>query len=171
MISKPRKDEYASYYENYISKMTGPDIKSDLARQPQELREALAGVPEEKGTFAYADGKWTVKELLSHIIDGERIFAYRAHRISRGDTTPLEGFEQDDYIANSNANERSFASLLDEFDLQRRSNLLMLEKVDDAAAARMGTASGNPVSARAIIYILGGHVSHHLSILRERYLA
>lgn len=170
MINKPQSGEYAPYYGNYISLMTGPDIKGDLARQPDELRQVLSGVPDEKGAYSYAPGKWSIKELLSHIIDGERIFAYRVLRISRGDATPIEGFEQDDYIANSNANARTFSSLLDEFELQRRSNLLMLEKVDDAASARMGTASENPVSARAVIYIMGGHVAHHLNILKERYL-
>jgi DinB superfamily len=171
MINNPQPEEYAPYYEKYISLMVGIDIRDDLARQPEELRAVLAGVPEDKGAFAYAPGKWTIKEMLSHLIDGERIFAYRVLRIARGDATPIEGFEQDDYIANSCANDRSFSSLLDEFDLQRRSNLLMLEKVDGAASARMGTASESPVSARAIVYIMGGHVSHHLAILKERYLA
>ncbi|MEP6945095.1 MAG: DinB family protein [Acidobacteriota bacterium] len=170
-MNKPGPEEYNPYYEKYISLMTEPDIRVALAAQPAEIRSALAGVPEEKGAYAYAEGKWSIKELLSHLIDGERIFAYRALRISRGDTTPIEGFEQDDYITNSHANDRSFASLLDELELQRRSNLLMLDKVDDAASSLMGIASDSPVSARAIVYIMGGHIRHHVTLLKERYLA
>lgn len=171
MINRPQTNEYGPYYEKYISLMTESDIRDALAAQPTELRAVLDGVPEEKGAFAYAPGKWSIKELLNHLLDGERIFAYRVLRISRGDATPIEGFEQDDYITNSNANNRTFSSLLDEFELQRRSNLLMLENVDDMASTRMGTASESPVSARAIVYIMGGHIRHHMTILKERYLA
>ena len=113
---------------------------------------------------------WSVKEVLSHLIDGERIFAYRVLRISRGDETPIEGFEQDGYIENSNANNRPFAELLEEFDLQRRSHLLLLNNLSDEASRRMGTASGLPVSVRALTYIMAGHVTHHMRILNERYL-
>lgn len=127
-------------------------------------------MPEENGTFAYERGKWTIKELISHIIDGERIFAYRILRVSRGDTTPLEGFVQNDYIATSNANNRTFADMLDEFELNRRGNMLMVKNIDDATSKLMGTASGVPVSARALTYIMAGHVEHHLAIFRDRYL-
>ena len=99
------------------------------------------------------------------------MFAYRILRISRGDETPIEGFEQDGYIENSNANNRSFAELLEEFDLQRRSNMLLLNNLDEEGSRRMGTASQNPVSVRALTYIMAGHVRHHVSILRDRYLA
>src|SRR6188768_2257164 len=136
---KPETNEYGSYYENYISQVPESDIREAFADQPAALRAALAGVPEEKGTFAYADGKWTIKEVLSHLIDGERIFAYRMLRISRGDETPIEGFEQDGYIENSNANNRKFAELLDEFELSRKANALMLNNLDEAGLARMGT--------------------------------
>jgi len=169
-MNRPETTEFAPYYNNYISLGDGDDVLSMMEKQPAELRAMLASVPEEKGTFAYSDGKWTIKELLSHLIDGERIFAYRVLRISRGDKTPIEGFEQDDYIATSNANKRSFADLLDEFDLQRRSNMLMLNNISDEGSRRMGTASDNPVSARALVYCLAGHVRHHMNVLSERYL-
>ena len=167
----PEVSEYAPYYEKYISQVSEPDIRDGFAAQPTELRRALDGLPEEKGSYAYEDGKWTIKELLSHIIDGERIFAYRILRISRGDTTPIEGFEQDDYIATSNANNRTFSDLLDEFEFNRKANVLMVNNLDETALMRMGTASDNPVSARALISVLIGHVRHHLNILNERYLA
>ena len=134
------------------------------------MREMFSNVTEEKGTFAYADGKWTTKEVLSHLIDGERIFAYRILRISRGDETPIEGFEQDGYIENSNANNRCFADLLDEFDLQRRANLHLLKNISDEGSRRIGTASEKPISVRALAYIMAGHVTHHVRILRDRYL-
>ena len=170
-MNRPESTEFAPYYSNYISLVDGNDVLRTLDGQPAEVRKLVADLPEEKGTFAYADGKWTIKELLSHIIDGERIFSYRVLRISRGDTTPLEGFEQDNYIATSNANNRSFADLLEEFELQRRSNLLMVNNISDEGSKRIGTASDNPVSVRALTYIMAGHATHHINILRERYLA
>ncbi len=168
---RPQPSEYDPYYNTYISLVEGDNAVPVLDAQPAELRTLFATVPEEKGTFAYATGKWTIKELLSHLIDGERMFAYRMLRISRGDTTPIEGFEQDGYIENSNANNRCFAELLDEFDLQRRSNMLFINNLSDEAASRVGTANQKQITTRAIAYIMAGHVRHHLGILKERYLA
>ena len=171
-MQRPTADEYdAGYYSGYVSQTSeGEDVIRVLDDQPSQLRTLFEGLPEEKGAYAYADGKWTIKELLSHIIDGERIFAYRVLRIARGDETPIEGFDQDIYIENSNANNRSFAELLEEFDLARRSNMLMLRNLRDEDGARMGTASDKPISARTIPYIMAGHVTHHVKILKERYL-
>lgn len=170
-MNRPEPHEFDPYYNAYISLVEGDDVLSVMDAQPSQLRSIFAEIPEEKGTFAYDTGKWTIKETLSHLIDGERMFAYRILRISRGDTTPIEGFEQDGYIENSNANNRSFAEILDEFDLQRRSNLLLLNNLSDENSRRMGTASGLPISARALTYIMAGHVIHHVNILNERYLA
>ena len=168
-MNRPEKSEYGEYYDRYISQVADGDVKEVLARQPATLKELFASVTEDRGTFAYDEGKWTLKEVLSHLIDGERIFAYRMLRISRGDETPIEGFEQDGYIENSNANNRTFAELLDEFDLQRRSNMLLINNLSDDASKRLGTASGFPVSVRALVYISAGHVQHHAAILKERY--
>ncbi len=169
-MNRPKENEFAEDYNNYVSKIDGNDLMSILESQPAELRSVISPLPEEKGTFAYEEGKWTIKEVLSHLIDGERIFAYRILRISRGDETPIEGFEQDGYIENSNANNRPFAELLEEFELERRANLLLIKNLDDAASKRMGIANGYPVSVRALVYISAGHVQHHLGILSERYL-
>jgi len=171
-MQRPTADEYdAGYYSGYVSQTSeNEDVLRVLDEQPGQLHALLGALPEDKGAYAYASGKWTIKELLSHIIDGERIFAYRALRIARGDETPIEGFEQDIYVENSNANNRSFAELLDEFDLARRSNMIMLRNLREEDEARMGTASDKRISARAIIYIMAGHVTHHLNILKERYL-
>ena len=170
-MKRPETNEFAQYYNTYISLVEDDNVIPALKAQSAELRAVFSAIPEEKGTFAYADGKWTIKEVLSHLIDGERMFAYRILRISRGDETPIEGFEQDGYIENSNANNRPFAELLEEFDLQRRSNLLLLNNLSDEASRRMGTASGLPVSARALTYIMAGHIRHHIDILNQRYLA
>ncbi|MBK8465413.1 MAG: DinB family protein [Chloracidobacterium sp.] len=170
-MNRPETNEFDPYYNNYISLIEGNDVLQILDAQPSELREIFAGMPEEKGTFAYAEGKWTIKELLSHLIDGERMFAYRTLRVSRGDKTPIEGFEQDGYIENSNANNRSFAELLEEFDLQRRSNMLLFNNLSDEDSKRMGTANEKEISTRALIYTMAGHIRHHIQILNERYLA
>ena len=169
-MNRPETNEFAPYYNTYISLVEGNGVMPVLEAQSAELKSVFSAVPEEKGNYAYAEGKWTTKEVLSHLIDGERIFAYRVLRISRGDATPIEGFEQNGYIENSNANNRSFAELLDEFELQRRSNLLLLKNLSEEGSRRMGTASDNPISARALAYIMAGHVTHHVGILNERYL-
>jgi hypothetical protein len=168
---RPEKTDYDPYYERYISLVNGDDPIAPLAAQPGELRELLSGQPEDRGSHSYAEGKWTIKEVLSHLIDGERIFAYRALRISRGDETPIEGFEQDGYIENSHANERSFADLLDEFDLLRKANLSQFRMLYDADWSRTGTANNVSISVRALAFIMAGHIAHHVNILRERYLS
>jgi hypothetical protein len=170
-MQKPESTEFAPYYNNYISLVADDNIVEVLGSQPAELDALFSGIPEEKGQFAYAEGKWTIKELLSHLIDGERMFAYRVLRISRGDETPIEGFEQDGYIENSNANNRSFEELLTEFSLLRTANVLLINNISDDASRRMGRASDNPVSTRALVYIMAGHIKHHINILNQRYLA
>lgn len=166
--TKPAPTEYAPYYGGYILLVEG-DVIDKLAAQPAQLRDVFAAYGDARGQLAYEQGKWTVKELLGHVIDGERMFAYRALRISRGDLTPIEGFEQDDYIANARSNERGMDDLLDEFELLRLANLIFFRHLNEADWQRKGTASGNAVSVRAIAYIMAGHVIHHINILRERY--
>jgi hypothetical protein len=170
-MKRPQVGEYDPYYDGYISQVSeGEDLLAMMERQPAELSSLFKDVPEERGTFAYADAKWTIKEVLSHIIDAERMFAYRTLRVSRNDQTPIEGFDQDPYIENCNANERTIADLLEEFDLQRRSNMHLFRAMSDEAGARMGTANNVPVSARALVHMMAGHVRHHSNILKERYL-
>jgi len=167
---KPETSEYNPYYEKYISLIEEGELLNALERQPSELRSLLNGLDEEKGKYAYADGKWSIKEVLSHLVDGERIFGYRVLRISRGDETPIEGFEQDGYIENSHASERSFEDLLEELSLQRNANLRMLKNLRDDGWKRLGTASQSPVSVRALGFIMAGHVRHHIKILKAQYL-
>jgi exoribonuclease II len=170
-MNRPEIDEYAPYYNTYISLVQGDDVLNIIESQPQRLNSIFEGMDESRGIHQYSEGKWTIKELLSHIIDGERIFAYRVLRISRGDQTPIEGFEQDGYIENSNANGRSFSDLLKEFELTRQANMLMFRSMTPDAESRLGTASENTVSVRALTYIMAGHVEHHIRILQDRYLS
>ena len=169
-MNRPEKEEYDAYDERYISLADENDLLGSLAAQPGELRQLLEGLPDERGSYAYDEGKWTIKEVVGHLIDGERMFAYRILRISRGDTTPIEGFEQDGYIENARSNGRRMADLLEEFRLLREANLFFLNNLIEKDWLRMGTASGLPVSVRALAYIMAGHIKHHVHILNERYL-
>lgn len=166
----PAKTEYASYYERYVSLVPEGDILSTLAEQTDSTLRALRGIDEEKAGHRYAPGKWSIKELVGHIIDTERIFAYRALRFARNDRTELPGFEQDDYIINSAFDALPLEELAREFEFVRNGNLLMLRHLDDAAWQRRGVASENEVSVRALAYIMAGHERHHMEILKSRYL-
>ncbi len=169
-MKRPGLNEYDTYYERYVSLVEETDIIAALENQVAEIEELFAGITEEKSLYAYAEGKWTIKELLGHLTDGERIFAYRTLRISRADETPIEGFEQDGYIENSNFNRMKLTDLTGELLLSRKANLLLFKNLNDEAWMRTGTASGVPVSVRALAFIMVGHIRHHLNILRERYL-
>jgi uncharacterized damage-inducible protein DinB len=170
-MNRPEKNEYDPYYETYISLVGNGDIVDTLERQAAEMEEIFSAIPEEKGPYAYAAGKWTIKELLGHMIDGERIFMYRVFRISRADKTPIEGFEQDGYIENAHANSRAFADLLAEFAALRRANVIAYRNFTDHDWLRTGTANELEITPRAMAYIMAGHIMHHLNILRTHYLA
>jgi hypothetical protein len=167
--ARPAASEYAPYYEKYVSMIEG-DVLETLERQGAETASLLGGLSEDAGRSRYEPGKWSVKELVGHVIDTERVFAYRALRFARGDRTPLEGFDQDPYVAAGNFDARTLRSLADEFHHVRASTLALLRSLDDAAWARGGPANGHEVTVRALAYILAGHEAHHVRILRERYL-
>jgi hypothetical protein len=168
-MTRPEKNEYYEYYETYVSLVNETDIVAAFEDQLSELSGLFNSIPEEKSAFAYAEGKWTIKELVGHLIDGERMFGYRALRISRGDETPIEGFEQNGYVENAPFNDYKFSDLAGELELVRKSSILFFKHLKETDWTRMGTASGNPVSVRALAYIMIGHVRHHTNILRERY--
>ncbi len=169
-MKRPEKEEYAAFYKTYVSLVAETDIVSTLENQIAELQDLFVEVSEEKADFRYAEGKWSIKELLGHLIDGERVFSYRALRISRGDQTPLASFEENSYVANSNFSNIELADLIKEFSLLRGSNVLFFKNLTDEAWLRTGTASDATVSVRALAFIMVGHVFHHANILRERYL-
>lgn len=170
-MNRPDKTEYAEYYDNYVSLMTETNIVEALENQLTELQTLLAGIPEEKGTYAYAEGKWTIKELIGHLIDGERVFAYRALRFARADETPLAGFDQDPYIEHANFNSIKLADLTEELFLLRKANVLFFKNLSGEAWNRKGVASNAEITVRALAYIIAGHIRHHTNILRNRYLS
>ena len=170
-MNRPEKTEYAEYYERYISLVEETDVIAVFENQQSELLKLLKEITEEKSLSAYAEGKWTIKELLGHLSDGERIFGYRALRISRADKTPMEGFEQDGYIENSNFNNTKLSDLIAEFLYLRKANGIFFQNLTEEDWLRTGTASDATVSVRALAYIMVGHIRHHLKILNERYLA
>lgn len=169
-MNRPEKNEYAEYYERYVSLVAENDVVDVLEKQSAELLELFKSITEERSLYAYSEGKWTIKEVIGHLTDGERIFAYRALRISRADKTPIEGFEQDGYIENSNFNHTPLADLIAELLAVRRANLIFFKNLTADAWQRAGTASENTVSVRALAYIMAGHIRHHVNILKERYL-
>lgn len=168
---RPAASEYAAFYAGYVNGMPDGPLLEQLRRQGGETAVFLAGIPAAKHDFAYAPGKWTVKEMVGHMGDAERIFSYRILRIGRGDTTPLPGFDENVYVPASGATGRTLADLAAELAAIRASTVALLEHLPPDAAARMGTASNNPVSVRALAWITAGHERHHLRILRERYLS
>lgn len=169
--ARPASDEYAPYYETYISRVRDGDIIEILREQSDAIRGLFARVPAERGLYAYAPGKWTMNEMLQHVVDTERVFSYRALRIARGDTVPLHGFEQDDWVPLSGANDRPLPAIVDEFVTVRAATVALFTALPVVAWDRRGTASGYPVSVRALAFSCAGHALHHEGILRERYLA
>jgi uncharacterized damage-inducible protein DinB len=170
MISRPQPGEYGEYYGGYIRRVPeGSDLFAILTQQPDELRALLQSVSDEQATIRPAPGEWSIKEVMGHICDTERIFGYRALCIARDEKTPLPGFEQDDYVRATDFNSRSLADLLEEFTLHRRANLLCFKPLTDVETRRLGTASGFPTSARAVLYMMAGHVMHHIESLKTDY--
>ena len=169
-MQRPEKNEYAPHYETYIGKVPDRDIFDLLSQQIKTVQDVFKNISEEKSLFGYAQGKWTIKQLLGHVNDVERIFAYRALRFSRNDKTALPGFEQDEFINQSNFNNVKLSDLVDEFVKMRESNIAMFKNFSEEMWTRRGTASKNEMSTRAVPYVLFGHAQHHLDILKERYL-
>jgi uncharacterized damage-inducible protein DinB len=170
ITTQPETTEYAPYYGKYIALVPKEDVVATLSRQLDETLSTLRGLTEAQADSRYAPGKWSIKELVGHVIDGERIFAYRALRFARNDSAALAGFEQDDYVRAGDFGNRQLSDLADEFEHVRRANLFLLRSLDDEAWLRRGTASDNEVSVRALAYIMAGHEVHHMQILRTRYL-
>jgi hypothetical protein len=167
--ARPSPDEYAAYYETYISLVKSEDIVATLETQGLQTARFLAARSEREGNFRYAPDKWSVKEVVGHLSDSERIFAYRALRIARGDKTPLSGFEQDDYIRGGSFGERTLADVAEEFSLVRAASVALFKSLRKEAWELRGVANKNEVTVRALAYIIAGHELHHRRILDERY--
>lgn len=170
-IAPPDPSEYAPFYAGYVSRVPDGDVVALLETQMTETAAFLAGLTEAQGEHRYAPGKWSVKEVVGHICDAERVFSYRILRFARGDTTPLPGFDENLWVPQAGCDRRSLADLAAELRSVRGATLALVRSLDAAAVARGGTASSHPITVRALIYIAAGHEGHHLAILRERYLA
>lgn len=171
-MSKPDKSEYAEFYSPYMEILPedGSGLIQRLESSLLECMTLMSDLSEEKEDYRYAEGKWSIKELLQHLIDSERVFAYRALRFARHDPKELPGFDENLYAETSHASDRSMSSLLEEFDLMRRSNILMFDSMEEVVLKRQGLVDGNSLSVRALGFICCGHLLHHLKVIQERYL-
>jgi uncharacterized damage-inducible protein DinB len=168
-MKRPEAGEFAEHYAKYVTKVPGTDILSVLESERLHMSQLFAGRSERDGNFRYAPGKWTIKEVLGHITDTERIFTYRALRIARRDQTPLAGFEQDDFVKNGGFVARALGDLAEEFDAVRASSVVLFRSFDEEAWSRRGVASQKEVTVRALGFITAGHQIHHRMILQEQY--
>lgn len=165
-----KPNEYVEYYSQYIKQSGNANLLDVLKESAQALNNLFETISDEKMNYKYADDKWTIKDILLHIIDAERVFAYRALRFARADKTNLPGFEHNDYVVVANANGRSKASLLNEYNAQRESTIQLFSNFTDDMLLQIGVASGNPMSVRALGFVTAGHETHHCNIIKERYL-
>jgi len=163
-------EEYNPYYGTYIAKAANLNLKEGLKSNYSITEAFLNAIPKDKLEYRYAEGKWTVKDIIQHIIDTERIFAYRALRVARNDKTALPGFEENDYALTGNANARTLESLLAEYKAVRQATIALFNSFSDDMVKHIGTASNSPISARAIGFIIIGHEIHHCNVIKERYL-
>jgi uncharacterized damage-inducible protein DinB len=167
-LTAPGADEYAPFYAGYVAQVIEPPTPETLRRQG-DATLALLSTARDDGDFAYAEGKWTVRQLLGHITDTERVMSYRLLRIARGDATPLPGFDENAFMAHAGFGDRTLADLAAEFDAVRQATVRLVASLGAEALSRRGVASGAPVSARALLYIIAGHELHHRALLVQRY--
>lgn len=163
-------NEYSEFNATYIQAIENVELLEELEISLHDFIKFVQNIPMDKFDYRYAEGKWTIKDIIQHIIDAERIFGYRALRISRNDKTPLPGFEENDYVENTNANGRSIQELLTEFSAVRHSNLLLFKSFSDEQLTRMGIVSNHTISVRALGFLIIGHQKHHQRVFQERYL-
>jgi DinB superfamily len=169
-IRRPQAGEFAPFYDTYISLVAGNDIVASLDEQRRQTLLLLSGRPESDGDLRYASGKWTLKQVLGHINDTERIMSYRALRIARGDATPLAGFEQDDYVRDGPFASNSLPDLIEDYIAVRRATLTLFRNLEEKDWTRHGTVNGNKLTVRALAYIIAGHELHHRRLIEEKYL-
>ena len=169
MKSRPAETEYHGSFKGYVARVPETDVVPVLESQVAELGRLAVGVPAARETYRYGEGKWSIREVIGHLIDSERVFAYRALCISRGDQVSLPGFEENDYAAAAHSDDRTLADLIAEFIAVRKANMFLFRSLTDAEWERLGRANENPVSVRALAFIMAGHVRHHIAVLRDRY--
>jgi uncharacterized damage-inducible protein DinB len=169
-ITKPNSDEFAPYYQRYIDNIKTEDPIDGLVKSRKEVEKLISKLSKKELNFRYAEGKWSIKEILVHIMDGERVFNYRALSFARNDKNELPGFEENEWAPESKADSRKIKSILKEYKAIRKATIEMYSNFNDEMLMRMGRASNNPVSVRALLYITLGHEMHHLKVIREKYL-
>lgn len=168
-VARPHSDEYPEFFKGYIAAVEHEVDGLEALERQQPAIAAMAKLQPEQAAFRYADGKWTVKQVVGHIADAERIFAYRLLRIARGDQTPLPSFDENKFVENSNADRREISDLASELADVRRSTIALARSLDEDALENRGTVRGSEMTARAQVFVTAGHLAHHLKILRERY--
>lgn len=169
-LSRPGADEMAAYFQKYVDLVPDGDIVDTLSRQLGGTLGLLQDVTPELETYRYAPGKWSIREVVGHLSDAERVFAYRALRFGRGDTTPLPGFDENEFMKRARLDDRSYASLVDEFAAVRHATVALFDGFFPDEWTRHGSASGKDVSVRALAWIVAGHELHHVDVLKTRYL-
>lgn len=169
-MSKPQTGDFPAHFQGYIGKVEIESASELIEQYGNTLEAFYTGLPEAKADYAYAPGKWTLKDLLQHIVDTERIMSYRLLRIARKDETPLASFDENSYAEHANTAGRSFSSIKEEFLTVRKSTDLLLKSLQPEQLAHAGVASGNRITANALAYIIFGHMLHHKSVIEERYL-
>jgi uncharacterized damage-inducible protein DinB len=169
-MGRPQPGDYVPFHETYISKIGDGNILDILQSQQESTYALFKGLPADKALYAYAEGKWTVKQALGHMIDTERVMTYRAMRFARNDDTQLPGFDQDEYVLNSRHNQFDLADMAEEFRLLRMANLHFFKSLNAEEKQRYGLASGNRVTVNALMYIVAGHEAHHMWLFKEKYL-
>jgi len=170
-MNRPNESEYARYFQSYVAQVSEHDILPVLRSQLDALDVLLNRVAADQETYRYAEDKWSIREIVGHLIDAERVFGYRALCIARGENQSLPGFDQEEYMKTAPYNHISLEDLLSEFRLVRQSNVAMFRTLDAEAWERSGTANDNSVTVRALAFIMAGHVRHHMNVLRERYIS
>ena len=170
MLIRPSKEEYVAHFGRYVDLVPEGYIREVLEQSLKTTTELYATFSEERGNFRYAPDKWSLKQVLGHVTDNERIMSYRALRIARGDRTPLAGYDENVLVSNASFDEMPLTAIVDDYAAVRRATFTLLNGISDEAWTRMGIVSGNEASARAWIYILAGHELHHLNVIRERYM-
>lgn len=168
-MERPTEAEYAPFYAGYVTLVPETDILGVLAGQAAEIRRLAASVPAERQSHRYAEGKWSIRQVLGHLVDAERVFGYRAFCFSRGERAALPSFDENEYVKAARSDATPLGDLVDELALVRESNLVVLRRLEPLEWARVGTASGHPVTVRALAFIMAGHPRHHVLVLRERY--
>lgn len=167
---KPNFDYLPEFYHDYVHKISEPDVSNALTNSGEQCLTLFRSISEEKSAFRYADGKWSIKELVSHVIDAERVFAYRALSFARNDNNSLPGFEENEWAASSKADNRTFEEIINEYDHVRKATIDLFASFDEEMLVRTGTASGGLFNVANLGYVIAGHETHHRNILNERYL-